>query len=159
MTINEGLWSNTITLLLIMVASLIAIIGGVPVGNWGLEQLQKDASFTWYFLFAGIWIVFFFTLAIMRVLTDKISRTRMRFLPVIDAIAGPLMGIFVAILFTSFAAFTLRLPIGSGVWEKKDITPTQGKVYRYARAPYANLFYGLTKAENSKWADNELGDL
>ena len=149
MTINEGLWSNTIMLLLIILAGLMAIVAGVPLGTWGLEQSGKDASFAWYFRFAGIWGVFFLSLAVMRVIADKISRTRMRFLPVIDKIAGPLMGIFVAVMFTSFAAYTLwKLPVAAGQWEKSELSETQKSIFAYAQAPFHSVQIRFFDAED-----------
>jgi len=150
MTINEGLWSNTITLLLIMLAGLMAIVVGIPLGTWGLEQAGQDPSFTWYYVFAGIWGVFFLTLTIMRIVADRVSRTRMRFLLVIDKIAGPIMGLFVAVMFTSFSAFTLwRVPIIAGEWDRTKASKAQISIFTYAQVPFYTVASRFLAAEGA----------
>ncbi|MCH2113675.1 MAG: CvpA family protein [Pirellulales bacterium] len=149
MTINEGLWSNTISLLLIMIAGLMALVGGIPLGTWGLAQTGQDVSFTWYYVFASIWVVFYLSLTLMRVVADRVSCTQVRFLPIIDKIAGPLMGAFVAIMFTSFAAFTLwRVPIMAGEWDRAKASETQISAFSYAQTPFYNVAKSFLKSED-----------
>ena len=140
MTIGEGLWSNTISLLLVTVAGLFGLVGGIPLGTWGLEMADQDPSFTWYFVFGGIWGVFFFSLLIMRLFADRLSQTRMRFLPILDKIGGPLMGLFVATMLTSFTAFVFwTVPISAGHWKEADASDTQISIFEYAQAPFYNV--------------------
>ena len=148
MSINEGIWSNTISLLSIMIAGLFALVGGVPLGNWSLEQFEKDQSFAWYFVFAGIWGVFALSIAVICLATERASRTRMRFVPLVEKIGGPLMGLFVAVMFTSFAAYSLeRIPIKAGEWKLAEASETQKTFFKYARAPFLNVANNFAKSE------------
>ena len=140
MTVNEGLWSNTVSLICVVLGGLMAVTAGVPLGNWGLEQSGRDAAFTWYFSFAGIWGVFALTVTLLRVAADKCSRVRMRFIPLVDKIAGPLMGLFVAVMFASFAAFTMiECPFRAGEWDLAKAASWQKSTFQYARGPFYNV--------------------
>jgi len=88
MTVNEGLWNNTISLLNIMLAGILAIFGGVPLGNFLLRQSGKPPEFAWYFVFAGMWIIFALSVTAMHFVTSSSSRVRVRFLPVLDKVLG-----------------------------------------------------------------------
>ena len=44
----------------------------------------------------------------------------MRFVPPLDLAGGLLVGLCVAVLFTSFAAYSLYLPFKAGVWKPQD---------------------------------------
>jgi len=101
MTVNEGLWNNAIALFSIMLAGLFAVFGGVPFGNYLSEQMDKGPENAWYFVFAGMWGVFALSILIIRVVADRISRTRVKFHSLVDKIAGPLVGVLVAVMFTS----------------------------------------------------------
>jgi len=139
MTIGEGLWSNTVALLLILLSGMIAQYNGRVLGAWGFQQVGSDDSFAWYFDFAGIWGVFSASLAIFRVYADTVSRTRMRFLPVIEKIGGPLMGIFVAVMFTSFATCTLLIPVGAGQWNLPEASESQQSTFLYMTSPFTTV--------------------
>jgi hypothetical protein len=140
MTVNEGLWSNTITLLCIWMAGVVATLVGPYLGAWALSQFNKDMTFGWYFLFAGLWLSFFVANLLLRVLFDRTSRLRLRFIPQLDAIGGPLMGIFVAIVFASFCSFTLmKAPLAAGAWKLSEATDWQKSTFQYLETPFHNL--------------------
>jgi len=148
MTINEGLWSNTILLLCILISGLVGIVAGVPLGVMILEKLGKEDSFAWYCVFAGVWGVFVLTMVILRILTDKASRTRVRFLPVVDKIGGILMALAVAVMLTSFSAFTLvTVPINAGEWKKSDASDSVKSGFAYARNPFRVVLKNFVKSE------------
>lgn len=118
MTINEGLWSNTIALLCILISGCASVAAGVPLGVMILDQIGLDAANAWYCVFAGMWGVFVLSLLVLRIATDRASQVRVRFLPIVDKIGGILMGLFVATMLTSFAANTLLgAPIKAGAWK------------------------------------------
>jgi len=152
MTVNEGLWNNTITLLNIMLAGILGIFGGVPLGNFILTQSGKPPEFAWYFVFAGIWVIFAVSVTVMHLATSGASRVRMRFLPVLDKVAGPLMGVLVAIMLTSFSAYTLeRVPIKAGEWSFSDASDWQKTTFKYARSPFRGVIKSFVQGEK---ADN-----
>ena len=140
MTVNEGLWNNAISLLCIMLAGVFGIFVGVPVGNMIIEQAEATTEQAWYFVFAGVWGVFALSLLIMRLMMDRTSRTKMKFIPLVDKIGGPLMGLLVAVMLTSFTTYTLdRIPIKAGQWSYSDASDWQKTIFKYGRAPFYNI--------------------
>jgi len=148
MTINEGLWNNTIALLHLMLAGILAVFAGVPLGSFLLEQSGKPPDFAWHFVFACIWGVFAISVTCMHLVTNKASRIKMRFLPILDKVAGPLMGLLVAIMLVSFTAFTLeRVPIEAGEWSFSDASDWQKTTFKYARNPFRVVIKSFAKGE------------
>src|SRR5262245_40558973 len=107
MTINEGLWNNTINLMMMLTAGVAAICLGYPLGLFALEKAQKPNELAWYFVFGGVWLVFFAWIMVFRVIGERLSRVRMKFVPPLDRAAGVLMGLLLSVMFASFLAFTL----------------------------------------------------
>jgi hypothetical protein len=148
MTINEGLWSNTVLLLCIILGGLFAILGGIPLGLFIIDQAGVAEENIWHCIFAGVWGVFIVSVTIMRVLVEKTSRTRVKFVPPLEKVAGPLMALFVAVMFTSFAAHTMvRIPFNAGQWSLADAAGWQKSVFTYAQAPFHNV---VTRFANSE---------
>lgn len=120
MTVNEGLWSNTISLFCVILAGLMALPGGLALGAFAVEQAKPAAENEWAFVFGSIWGVFFFAVMILRIVTDRISRVRMKFFKPLDIGGGILMGLGVSMMLTSFTALTLFLPFAAGVWKPQE---------------------------------------
>jgi hypothetical protein len=140
MTINEGLWNNAILLLAIVLGGLLGIFVGVPVGNLIAEQAGADTEQLWYFVFAGVWGVFSLSVLVIRLILDRTSRVRMKFIPLVDKIGGPIIGLIAAVMFTSFVTYTLdRIPIKAGQWSYSDAAAWQESVFKYGRAPFFNV--------------------
>jgi uncharacterized membrane protein required for colicin V production len=129
MTVNEGLWSNTISLFSILLASLFAWDWGRVLGSYVIEQMQPSGENQWAFGFASVWGVFFFSVILIRILADRTSRVRMRFIPQLDKALGILMGMMVAWCFAGFAAYTLLIPITAKVWKVQDASDWQKQVF------------------------------
>jgi hypothetical protein len=146
MTVNEGLWNNTITVFIIIIAAFISIPWGYVLGGVIAVAAQPSDENVWAFLFAGVWGVFALSATILRLLADKLSRVRMRFLPQLDKAGGVLMGLVVATMFNSYVAVTLWMfPLDAGVWKVEDASPRQQKTMTRTAAPiYTALkkFYG-----------------
>ncbi len=148
MTVNEGLWNNAIALLNVILAGLLGIVVGIPLGVWALGQSGKPADFTWHFVLAGIWIVFAISVLLFGLAAKSASNVRVRFIPMLDKIAGPLMGLMVAVMLTSFTAYTLeRVPISAGEWKLSDASETQVKILTLARAPFLNVVNKFVEPE------------
>jgi len=148
MTINEGLWSNTVLLLCIILGGLFAIVGGIPLGLYVIDQADVANENVWHFIFAGVWGVFIVSVTIMRVLVERSSRTRVKFVPPLERAAGPLMGLFVAVMFTSFAAYTIeRIPFNAGEWPIAEAADWQKTVFTYGRAPFHNVVKRFAESE------------
>lgn len=149
MTVNEGLWNNAIALFSVTLGGLFGIFVGVPAGNFLAEQMGKGEANAWYFVFAGVWGVFTVAVLVTRIVADRTSRTKMRFIPLVDKIAGPLVGFLVAVMFASFAAYTIdRIPIKAGAWSYADSPGFAQSVFTYTRAPFWNVANSFARAEN-----------
>lgn len=142
MTINEGLWNNTINLMAMLISGVAAICLGYPLGLLVLEKLEKPNELAWYFVFGGVWLVFFAWIMVFRVIGERMSRVRMKFVPPLDRAAGIVMGLLLAVMFTSFLAFTLfSIPITAGYWNFQQASPWQQTTMQQGSSP----FFGVLK--------------
>jgi hypothetical protein len=107
MTVREGLWSNTLTLINILICGLVAFGFYPPLATWIDEQLS--GQYTYVVDFALVWGIFILAMIICRLLTRMASATRMRFRHPIDPVGGPLVGAMAAWVLASFAAATLYM--------------------------------------------------
>lgn len=148
MTVSEGLWNNAIALISVLLGGLFGVFLGVPAGNFAAEQAGKGPANAWYFVFAGMWLVFAVSVMVTRVVAERISRTRMKFIPLVDKIAGPILGLLVAVMFTSFATYTLdRGPIKAGEWKYASIDGFPEQVFKYGRAPFRTIATTFAEAD------------
>jgi hypothetical protein len=107
MMVREGLWSNTITLLNIIISGLVAFSFFQPLVIY-LDEMT-DGNHTYWLDFAVIWALFAATMVIFRTLTAAASKTRMRFKHPIDPVGGPLAGLIAAWVLAAFALATLHV--------------------------------------------------
>ncbi len=156
MCVNEGLWNNTIALISVLLSGVSAILFGPRLGVLVAVKADKDGELLWYFVFALVWGVFALSILIFRLLTEQLSGVRMRFMSKLDMIAGPVMGVFVAVVFTSFTAYTLvHVPFKAGAWDWKTASSWQQSTFQIAMTPFHNVVMSYTEAEG---VDSELID-
>ena len=106
MMVREGLWSNTITLVNVFISGIVAFGFYAPLTIKVDEALGGE--FTYLLDFLLLWALFVVTMIVARVLTDRLSTTRLRLKHPIDTICGPLMAALAAWVITSFAVATLH---------------------------------------------------
>ena len=106
MMVREGLWSNTITLVNVFISGIVAFGFYAPLTVKVDEALGGE--FTYLLDFLMLWALFVVTMIVARVLTDRLSTTRLRLKHPIDTICGPLMAALAAWVITSFAVATLH---------------------------------------------------
>jgi TRAP-type C4-dicarboxylate transport system permease small subunit len=149
MTIAEGLWNNAITLLSILICGPLAIAAGYPVGLLIQDKMEKPVEQTWYFVFGGVWLVFFFSIMVLRLLADRVaSRTRMKFVPPLELAAGPVVGLMVAVMFTSFLTFTLyTIPIAAGEWKIAEASGWQQTTMQSGSGPFNAVLKAMAGEE------------
>ncbi len=148
MTIGEGLWSNTILLLCVLISGIAGVVAGVPVGTMILKQVDRPDEQAWYFVFVGVWGVFSLVMLALRTMTDKASRSRVRFLPVVDKMGGILMALAVAVMLASFSAYTLlKIPIQAGEWKISEASAAQRGYFLKAASPFHTVIQRFVKAE------------
>ena len=92
--VREGLWSNAITLVNIIISGLVAFGFYSPLTIF-LDEMT-DGQYTYLLDFVVIWFLFAVTMVICRTLTGAASKTRMRFKHPIDPVGGPAIGLLAA---------------------------------------------------------------
>jgi hypothetical protein len=102
---NEGLWSNLISLVNVMIAGLVATSLWEPLATW-LDGLIPRGTYLWDF--AALWFVFGLTYVIMRAITDLLSRVRVRFKLPVDWVGGILGAVWVGWILVCFTSVTLH---------------------------------------------------
>ena len=106
MMVREGLWSNAVLLANIVFSGLVAFGFYAPLTIMIDEAL--DGQFTYVLDFLMLWGLFVLTMIVLRTVTDRISRTRLRTKYPIDAIGGPAVGVIAAFVMTSFVMATMH---------------------------------------------------
>src|SRR5215472_13274028 len=76
MLIREGLWSNAIMFFNVMTAAMLASNYYEPLADW-LDR--KWQGYTYIFDFLALWAIFAAVLVVLRLITDKVSRVKVRF--------------------------------------------------------------------------------
>jgi hypothetical protein len=118
MMVREGLWSNAIMLVNIIISGLVSFGFYSPLVIY-LDE-KTDGEHTYWLDFAVIWALYCAAFVITRTLTASASRTRMRFKNPIDPIGGPLMGLVAAWVLASFTLATLHTsPMPKGAFGGK----------------------------------------
>jgi uncharacterized membrane protein required for colicin V production len=108
MSVREGLWSNVITLVNVIISGLVAFGLYMPLVVYVNEEMT-DGQHTYWLDFAVIWALFAAAMVICRAATGAASKTRMRFKNPIDPVGGPLVGLIGAWVLASFALATLHV--------------------------------------------------
>jgi len=94
MMVQQGLWSNTITLVHVIVSGLVAFAFYQPLTIYVDEMLSGE--YTYLLDFVMIWALFVVTMVVCRAVAGAASKTRMRFKHPIDPVGGPLVGLVTA---------------------------------------------------------------
>jgi hypothetical protein len=115
----HGLWGAAVTLINLIMAMLIAMNVFEPISD-ALEN-SADASFTYLYDFVVLWMVFFFTFGFLRLLTDMLSKTRVKFDLPVEMAGRSILAIWCGWLMVCFTAFSLMMaPLNSetplGAW-------------------------------------------
>jgi uncharacterized membrane protein required for colicin V production len=106
MLVREGLWSNAISLVNVLVSGLVAFSFYSPLAIY-LDELL-DGQYTYLLDFVTIWALFVITMLICRLATGLASGSRMRFKNPIDPIGGPIMGELASWALAAFVMATLH---------------------------------------------------
>jgi uncharacterized membrane protein required for colicin V production len=106
---REGLWSNAIALVNVIVAGLVATNFFEPLAAFLTKQWPKMSIFT---DILALWALFAVTYLVLRVLTDLTSKFRVRFKKPIEDIGNYALALavaYVAICFTTMTLHTVPL--------------------------------------------------
>ena len=147
MTVNEGLWNNVVSMFCVVIAGLIAVPWGLELAKFVVDQATPAPENQWAFVFASVWGVFFLAVTLLRVFADKTSRVRVKFIKPIELAGGPLAGLLLAVMFVSFAAGTMWIPLAAGAWEAASPAGWAENAVSYLATPYANALNGFYAGE------------
>ncbi len=103
--IAEGLWSNFIMFFNVMMAALVAMSYWEPLAD---KLNQLEGSFTYFWDFLSLWLIFAVTLGILRVLSDRLSNVRVRFFKPVEMAGGIFFALWTAWIVGSFALTSLH---------------------------------------------------
>ena len=125
----HGLWGNAINLVNLLVAMLIATNLYEPICNSfeadGLLSFLGLASFTYLLDFIVLWMLFFVTFTILKLITNMLSRTHVKFDLPVEMAGRSILAIWCGWLFVCFTAFSLHMaPLNSetplGAWSSPN---------------------------------------
>lgn len=107
MMVREGLWSNAVSLVSIIISGLVAFGFYSPLVIY-LDQMS-DGEHTYWLDFAVIWALYSAAAVICRALTGAASKTRMRFKNPIDPVGGPIVGVIAGWVLAAFTMATMHV--------------------------------------------------
>lgn len=129
---REGPWSGLIMLLNVLLAASLAT-AWYPVVVAKLQMFLE--SYTYLLDFVALQGTFCLLLLLLREITDRVSRTRVRFRKPVELVAGPIVALLTAWVVVCFLAASLHTaPV-----PRDMIQPT----------PEARMFFGL--APDRRW--------
>lgn len=105
MLINEGLWSNIITLLNVILAALIATSFFEPVADFLESQMP---GFTYAVDFIALWLLYTVSMLVLRGMTDSLSRVQVRFPNQANTIGAGVVGLLAGWVLVGFTAMTFH---------------------------------------------------
>jgi hypothetical protein len=107
MMVREGVWSNTLTLINVIVSGLVAFGFYSPIVAY-LDEDVTGGQHTYWLDFAIIWALYAVTMLVLRTLMAAASKTRLRFKHPIDPVGGPIIAFIAAWVLAAFTTATLH---------------------------------------------------
>jgi hypothetical protein len=127
--IRDGLWTNTIRLISVVTAALLA----TNYFEWVAGIMQSiNSTYEYFWDTIALWGLFALFYTVFRLATDQLSRFKVRFPIIVDKIGGPLMAVWVGWVMVCFTTMSLhvaplaRNPLNGG------FTPEQKMFYSTA---------------------------
>jgi uncharacterized membrane protein required for colicin V production len=102
---NDGLWSNAIRLVNVILAALLAMNYFEPLAA-ALDDWQPTYTFVWDFL--SLWALFAVFAIILTILTNSLSRVKVKFLKIVDQIGGLVLSLWIGWVMVCFTLTTLH---------------------------------------------------
>jgi len=103
---GEGMWGAALRLVNVVTAALLATNFWEPVAR--LLEGTIGSSFTYWWDFLSLWVIFAVSLVILRLLTRRLSQVNVRFLSLADRIGGVVFAVCVGMTMVAFTTFTLH---------------------------------------------------
>jgi hypothetical protein len=102
---NEGLWGNAITLINVVLAAMIATNYFEPLASLIDSQMP---SYTYLWDFLSIWLLFAFVYAVLRAVSDNISKVKVRFKMPVEQAGRIILALAIGYVMMAFTAMTLH---------------------------------------------------
>jgi hypothetical protein len=130
---TEGMWSNAIRLVNVVTAGLLATSYFEATAGM-LEGMMP--SYTYVCDFLAVWLLFALFMVVFRLLTDTISRVKVRFLGLADRIGSVFFAVLVGWVMMCFTGMTLH-------------TAPLARSFMGGYSPESRMFLGL--APDRQW--------
>jgi uncharacterized membrane protein required for colicin V production len=101
----EGLWTNALRLVNVVMAALLAMNFWEPAAAW-LDGMLPSYTYMWDFL--SLWGLFVIFFSVLRAVTDLVSGVKVRFLKLADRIGSGLCAVCVGWVMVCFTATSLH---------------------------------------------------
>ena len=102
---TEGMWGNAIRLINIVTAALLATNFYEPLAEY-LDQ--QSPSYTYFWDFLSLWGLFVVFMIVFRLLTDRASRVKVRFLKIADQVGSLVLAVLIGWVMICFTATTMH---------------------------------------------------
>jgi uncharacterized membrane protein required for colicin V production len=102
---TEGLWANALRVVNVITAALLATNFFEPVARL-LEGLSE--AIAPYASFVALWAVFLVSYMVLQILTDMLSRSKVRFMMVVDRAGSVFFSLWTGWVMVCFTAMTLH---------------------------------------------------
>jgi hypothetical protein len=128
---TEGCWSNALSFVNVVFASMVAMNGYEMLAGYFEGQLP---GYTHVWDFLSIWGVFWLAIAVLRAVTDAISKHQVRFKAPVETAGNALFALATAWVFVCFTCATLHM------------APLAQTAFRgsFAKTPMTNHFFFLS---------------
>ncbi len=155
-TYSEGMWSNAISLINIVTAGLLAVNFYEPLARWveGMNDWTKSCTYIWDFL--SLWALFCLCMLIFRILTDSLSRVKVRFLKIADRIGGIILSALIGWVMICFFMMTLHTAPLSRNFLFEGFQPGENMVL--GMAPDKNFLGFVNLVSKGVYARSELNE-
>jgi hypothetical protein len=105
MLYNDGMWSNAIRLINAITAGLLAMNFFEPAADW-LEQ--QAPAYSYFCDFIALWGLFIIFSLIFRLITDRLSQVKVKFLKITDQIGSGVLALWIGWLMMGFTLMSLN---------------------------------------------------
>jgi hypothetical protein len=133
---TQGAWGNILALINVLFAAMVATNYFEPLAGW-LEKFLP--TYTYLLDFLALWLLFALTAGTFKLMTDFVSRERVRFKMPVEIgtrIIAAIWAAWVIVSFTAMSLHTAPLPVNSFV-------------NSFDKPPKQYLFFGL--APDRQW--------
>jgi hypothetical protein len=108
MIFNEGLWGAGVMFINVLLSAMIATSFYEPLIRRLYAMSSWFRSSTYLMDFVSIWVIFCVSLVVLRLLTDTLSRYRVRFKKPVDIGGGLFFAAWIGLLMMQFTLFTMH---------------------------------------------------